>query len=83
MCGVIDVLVAVFRCLWTSIDLSECLTYIFTLDRSFVCYPQEKGGHTPLHMAAAQGHVGLLRLLVEKGADLNMKQKVRICEGMP
>ena len=32
---------------------------------------------TPLHLAARQGHVDIVRYLVDKGADLNIKDEMR------
>ena len=36
---------------------------------------QEKGGRTPMHYAAMDGHVDVVRLLLEKGADVKAQEK--------
>ena len=33
-------------------------------------------GRTPLHMAAAAGHLNVVQYLVSSGADVNLKDKV-------
>ena len=35
---------------------------------------------TPLHLAAEGGHAGTAQLLVEKGADINVKDNDGVCE---
>ena len=35
---------------------------------------------TPLHKAAHEGHVDVVRYLVEQGADINIKDGVRVSE---
>ena len=35
---------------------------------------------TPLHKAAHEGHVDVVRYLVEQGADINIKDWVRVSE---
>ena len=35
---------------------------------------------TPLHLAARQGHVDIVRYLVDKGADLNIKDEDGVSE---
>ena len=39
------------------------------------CAPQD--GHTPLHAAAFMGRDAVVRVLVEEGADVTAKNKVR------
>ena len=34
--------------------------------------------HTPLHVAALEGQVEVARLLIKRGADKNLKDRVRI-----
>ena len=48
-----------------------CLSYmiIFTLT-----YSQD--GLTPLHLASEKGHVGVVELLIEAGADAEIENKV-------
>ena len=36
-------------------------------------------GGTPLSMAAQKGHVDIVKLLAESGADLNARTKVCVC----
>ena len=36
---------------------------------------------TPLHQAAAEGHVSTVRFLVEMGADINIKDDNEVKEG--
>ena len=38
-----------------------------------------QGHYTPLHLAARHGHEGVVRVLVEAGANLNTKDSVREC----
>ena len=35
---------------------------------------------TPLHWAAEQGHAGTAQFLVDKGADINIKDNDGVCE---
>ena len=35
---------------------------------------------TPLHLAAELGHTGTAQFLVEKGADINIKDSDGVCE---
>ena len=35
---------------------------------------------TPLHQAAVQGHTDTVRCLIDKGADMNIKEKDGVCE---
>ena len=35
---------------------------------------------TPLHEAAIQGKEGTVQLLIEKGADINIKDSTGVCE---
>ena len=35
---------------------------------------------TPLHLAAIQGEEGTVQLLIEKGADMNIKDIYGVCE---
>ena len=36
-----------------------------------------KDGYTPLHLAAMEGHLESVRLLLDRGADKEAKTKVR------
>ena len=40
--------------------------------------PRVQDGESPLHKAAEQGHLGIVRMLVENGASLSMQDKVSI-----
>ena len=35
-------------------------------------------GHTPLMMASAEGHVGCVQLLLDRGAQANLQDKVSV-----
>ena len=36
-------------------------------------------GATPLHLAASEGHLEVMDLLLEKGADIEAKTKGNVC----
>ena len=44
--------------------------------QNFICPHQL----TPLHFAAEEGHVGTAQVLIEKGADMNIKDSDGVCE---
>ena len=52
-------------------------TYAFLCLLLFVLLFQE--GFTPLIIAAQEGHVDIVKLLVESGADLNDRTEVCMC----
>ena len=43
------------------------------------CVARVQSGFTPLHFSAACGHVELTRLLLERGAGIDARTKVRTC----
>ena len=49
---------------------SLCLNYVLYL---YVCNSQNKLGETPLHVAAKYGHIKVVKLLLEKGASVQIK----------
>jgi ankyrin repeat protein len=45
------------------------------LEKGAAVNPSDKDGNTPLHWAAAQGHVEMTELLIAHGADLKAKTR--------
>jgi ankyrin repeat protein len=44
----------------------------FLISRGAEVDAQDASGRTPLHYAAEHGYTGLIKLLAEKGADINI-----------
>ena len=47
----------------------------------YVCMFYSQYGCTPVFYASKKGHTAIVELLVEKGGDVSMSNKVRIPEG--
>ena len=57
--------------------LSQSLAIIATFLVISYYFPYQK---TPLHVAASKGRHYTVECLVEKGADINIKDKTGVCE---
>lgn len=61
------------------------VTFAYFVAPPLLC-AQNCGGNSALHLAALSGHVAVLELLIEAGADLNAENSVRSpsrCPGRP
>ena len=72
-----------YTCLLTAIESdSDASTLIVTelIRASADIHTMGTNGWTPLHMAAAYGHVDKARLLIDAGADINSRRKIDASE---
>jgi len=59
--------------LWATLKVT---TLKLLIDNKAEINCKEIYGWTPLHYAAYQGHIDFMKLLIEKGADLNIQNKL-------
>jgi len=54
------------------------IKFLMTEDPECINQREKKSGHTPLHKAASIGQIDICTLLIEKGADVNVKDNLQL-----
>jgi len=83
MCGVyVCVYVCICVYVWLVCIMCVCVAFVYVCMCGlcvcmYVCVACVQSDFTPLHIAAHYGNVNVAKLLIEHGADVNFRAKVR------